>query len=262
MNLDSIIELLNHWPPTLIAVIELIVCVVFILLMLRFFGFGGLYGYVCVALIAANIQVLKGGQFLFPPHPIAMGTLLFGTITLVFDIITEYYGKNVALSGVRLGFVVLCLFTLLMIITVGVQPLNPQKLSGDSLFLYENHLHIKALFMPLPAILAASLIAYLSSQSADVVIFRFIKKITHARGLWLRAFVSTCASAFIDTCLFSFLAWKLFNPQPVSWQVLFSVYIFGTYPLRLLCSFGLTPFIYLARPFLPKNYSHEHLSKI
>lgn len=261
MSLDHLIILLNSWPATSLAIIELIVCLFFILAMLRWFGVSGLYCYVAVALMAANIEVLKGGQFLFPSHPIAMGTLLFGTITLVFDIITEYYGKLAALKGVRLGFVVVCFFTILMLITVGVKPLDPKTLSADSQFLYENHLHIKALFMPLPGILAASLISYIISQSSDVIIFRLIKHLTQERWLFLRAVLSTSISAFIDTCIFSFLAWKLFSSDPVSWQTLFVIYIFGTYPLRLLCSFGLSPFIYLARPFLPKNY-HEHLSKL
>jgi hypothetical protein len=253
MTLDNFIALLNSWPATTIAVIELFVCLFFILGMLRGFGVSGLYSYVAVALIAANIQVLKGGQFLFPPHPIAMGTLLFGTIGLVFDIITEYYGKPAALKGVRLGFVVLCFFTLLMLITVGVKPLDPKTLSSDSFFLYDNHVHIKALFMPMPGILAASLISYMISQSSDVIIFRLIKSLTKDRWLWLRAVLSTSISAFIDTCIFSLLAWKLFSTDPVSWSTLFIIYIFGTYPLRLLCSFGLSPFIYLARPFLPRS---------
>ncbi len=261
MFLDTLITLFNSWPATILAGIELIACLIFIFTLLRFFGASGLYCYVAVTLIAANIQVLKGGQFIFPPHPIAMGTLLFGTIALVFDIITEYYGKPAALRGVRLGFVVLCFFTVLMLITVGVRPLDPKTLAPDSLFLYENHLHIKALFMPMPAILAASLISYLISQSTDVLIFRLIKQMTHDRWLWVRAVLSTSVSAFIDTCIFSFLAWKLFSPAPISWQTLMIVYIFGTYPLRLICSFGLSPFIYFARHFLPKQH-HEHLSKL
>jgi uncharacterized integral membrane protein (TIGR00697 family) len=261
MTLDTLIISFNHWPATAIAGLELITCLIFTLSLLRFFGVSGLYGYVAVALIAANIEVLKGAQFAFPAHPIAMGTLLFGTITLVFDIITEYYGKPAALKGVRLGFVALLFFTVLMLLTVGVRPLDPNTLSTDTLFLYENHTHIKALFMPIPGILAASLIAYMVSQYSDVIIFRLIKYITHERWLLLRAVISTSISAFIDTCLFSFLAWKLFNPNPVSWQILFNIYIFGTYPLRLLCSFGLSPFIYLAKPFLPKNH-HEYLSQL
>lgn len=257
ITIDSLIALFNSWPATVMAGIELVLCITFIMGLLRFYALNGLYIYIVLSLIVANIQVLKGAQFIYPTHPIAMGTLLFGTIALTFDIITEYYGKASALKGVQLGFIALIFFTLLMLITVGVRPLNPATLSADSKFLYQNHVYIKALFMPMPGILAASLISYFTSQYSDVVIYWLIKRLTHERWLGLRAVLSTSLSALIDTCLFSVLAWKIFNPDPVSWQVLLSVYILGTYPLRLLCSFGLSPFIYLANYFLPK---HEHLS--
>jgi queuosine precursor transporter len=252
LSFEPVISFLNHGLPDCVALIELFVCLIFILSMLRFFGVVGLYAYVAVALIAANIQVLKGGQFIFPFHPIAMGTLLFGTIALVFDIITEYFDKEAALKGVRLGFCVLCLFSVLMVLTIGVRPLDPKYLTSDSLALYQNHEHMKALFMPMPSILLASLISYLTSQYSDVLLFRLIKRWTHEKWLWLRAILSTSLSAWIDTCLFSLLAWKLLSPTPVSWETLISIYILGTYPLRLLCSFSLTPIIYFARFFLPK----------
>ena len=254
--LGSLIALFNSWPPTGMALIELIVCLLFMMGLLRFYGVSGLYSYVNLGLIVANIQVLKGGQFLYPSHPIAMGTLMFGTIGLCFDVITEYYGKAAALKGVQLGFITLCFFTVLMLITVGVRPLNPAALSPDSLFLYQNNVHIKALFMPMPGILAASLISYATSQNSDVWIYWIIKQITHERWLGLRAVLSTSLSALIDTCLFSLLAWKVFSPDPVSWKTLWSVYIIGTYPLRLICSFSLSPFIYLGRYFLPKTSYH------
>ncbi len=260
MTLDSLITLFNSWPADAMAAIELVLCLIFMMGMLRFYGISGLYSYVNIALIVANIQVLKGGQFIFPPHPIAMGTLLFGTIALTFDIMTEYYGKAAALKGVQLGFVILCFFTLLMLITVGVRPLNLATYTTDSLSLYEKHLHIKALFMPMPGILAASLISYAVSQYSDVVIFWLLKRITHQRWLGLRAVMATAVSALIDTSLFSFLAWKLFSPDPVSRKTIFSVYILGTYPLRLLCSFCLSPFIYLAKHFRPP-VNHGYVSE-
>lgn len=252
ISLNALIELFNNWPAQYLVFLELFVCLISILILLRFYGVSGLYCFVCLGLITANLQVLKGGQFFFPDHPIAMGTLLFGMIALVFDIITEYFGKKAALRGVRLGFLSLFLFTILMLFTVGVKPINPRFLQPDELFLYQNHVHMKALFMPMPGILAASLISYLVSQYSDVWIYWLIKHVMPNRLLWLRVLLSTSFSAFLDTCLFSFLAWKLFNPEPVTWYTLTVIYILGTYPLRLMCSFCLSPFIYLTKPFLPK----------
>lgn len=251
--LNSLILVLNSWPPEAMALLELILALIFMFALLRGYGISGLYSYVTVALIVANIQVLKGGQFIFPTHPIAMGTLLFASMGLAFDLMTEYYGKLAALKGVQLGFITLAFFTLLMLITVGVRPVSLAHLSADSLGLYTNHWHIKALFVPLPAILAASLIAYAFSQYLDVMIFWLLKRITHQRLLGLRAVLSISISALVDSFLFSWLAWQVFNSHPVSWPTLFSVYILGTYPLRLLASFCLSPCIYLAQYFIPKQ---------
>ena len=253
MTLNPIIDLLNVWPSEAVAVLEFIIALASLFSLLRLYGKAGIYSYVTVALICANIQALKGGQFIWLPHPVALGTLLFGTIALAFDILTEYYGKPSALAGVQISFISLCLFTLLMLLTVGIRPLNPQLLTGDTQRLVENHQYIKALFMPLPGILLASLLAYLFSQYCDVKIFYYLRRKTHHQWLWLRTLIATGLAAFLDTCIFSILAWRWFNPSPVSWGTLISVYILGTYPLRLLCCFCLMPFIYLARYFLPSN---------
>jgi uncharacterized integral membrane protein (TIGR00697 family) len=257
LSLDAAVTLLNGWPPEAVASIEILFCLLAMAGLFRRYGVAGLYSFITILLIVANIQVLKGGQFIFPSHPIALGTMLFGIIALSFDIITEYYGKAAALKGVRLSFFMLASFTVLMFLTVGLRPLSPELLSADSLSLYTNHEHIKALFVPLPGILLASLIAYITSQYVDVMLFYLIRNISHKRLLWLRTVISTSVSAFIDTTLFSYLAWKLFSPTPVTWATLFTIYILGTYPLRLLCSFCFSPLIYLARYCLPPDY-HEH----
>lgn len=254
LSLDTVIALFNAWPPEWVAGIELITCLLAMAGLLCWYGVAGLYGFIIVLLLVGNIQVLKGGQFIFPPHPIALGTMLFGIIAVTFDIITEYYGKLAALKGVQLSFFILAFFTLLMFLTVGLRPLEPKLLDADALSLYTNHEHIKALFLPLPGILIASLTAYLTSQYVDVMTFYVLKQITHERLVGLRSFLSTAVSAFIDTFIFSLLAWKVLSPTPVSWATLFTVYVLGTYPLRLLCSFCFSPLVSLARYWLPKNY--------
>lgn len=249
----SLIELLNSWPSEIIVLLEFILTLAVMLGLLRYYGKLGIYSYVIVALLCANIQALKGGQFIFFPHPVALGTLLFGTISLAFDILTEYFGKPAALTGIQLGFVAMCLFTLLMLLTVGIHPLVTNDLSNDAQRLVENHIHLKALFMPMPGILLASLLAYLVSQYLDVKIFYYLRRKTHHHWLWLRTLIATGLAAFIDTVVFSVLAWRWLNPNPVSWQTLIFIYILSTYPLRLLCCFSLMPFIYMARYFVPKS---------
>lgn len=257
LNPESLIATLNALPPEFDVGLELVACLLAMAALLRWYGLPGLYCFVTTLLLVGNIQVLKGGQFSFLPHPIALGTMLFAIIAVTFDIITEYYGKSAALKGVRLSFFIFAFFTLLLFLTVGLRPLDPKLLAPDEMSLFTNHEHIKALFLPMPEILVASLTAYLTSQYIDVIIYFLLKRITLQKLLWLRSFLSTAISAFIDTFLFSFLAWKLLSSHPVSWKTLFTVYVLGTYPLRLLCSFGFSPLVYLARYFLPKPFTKD-----
>ena len=55
-----------------------------------------MYIYTVIAVIGANIQVLKIVDFPFFSNPIALGTILFASTFLTTDILTEYYGSKFA----------------------------------------------------------------------------------------------------------------------------------------------------------------------
>ena len=68
---------LNSLPVISIWLFQIIFCYLSILLALKFFGKVGIYVYVSIAIILANIQVLKVVEFPFFPEPMALGTILF-----------------------------------------------------------------------------------------------------------------------------------------------------------------------------------------
>ena len=63
-----------------------------------------MYVYTVLAIIVANIQVLKIVNFPFFENPIALGTILFSTTFLTTDILTEYYGVKSARKNILIGF--------------------------------------------------------------------------------------------------------------------------------------------------------------
>ena len=65
------------------------------------FGEIGLYIYSAIAIIVANIQVLKLVKFSFFSEPIALGTVLFASTFLCTDILAEYYGAKKARINVK-----------------------------------------------------------------------------------------------------------------------------------------------------------------
>ena len=92
--IESLVTSMQALPPELLWVALLLFSFACVLVMLRLFGVWGLTIYMCVALIAANLQVLKTVQFALWDSPVALGTVLFSTTFLCTDILTEYFSPS------------------------------------------------------------------------------------------------------------------------------------------------------------------------
>ncbi len=244
---NALIVFLHGLPQELVWVFMLLACFTAILLMLRFFGEGGMYAYIAVAVIGANVQVLKAVQFSVYADPVALGTIMFTSTFLCTDILAEHYGRKAAKRGVWVGFAALLFFNVTMILTLGFSPLTPEQAGAEMAWALPAHGHMAALFSPAPALFAAGMIAYLTSQYHDIWLFQLISRLTDRRHLWLRNNASTWLSALIDNTIFSVLAWVVFAADPIGWHPLIFTFILGTYLLRLLIALLDTPFVYLAR---------------
>ena len=246
---DELIARMNALPPEAMWLLLLVGCFLAILVMLRLFGEAGLYVYVVVAIIGANLQVLKPVQFSVPflADPVALGTILFASTYLCTDILTEHFGRRVARRAVMIGFAGYLIWTLLALATLGFSPLTPDQAGEGLAWALGIHGAMATLFTPAPALFAAGMIAYLVSQYHDIWMYRLVGMLTRGRHLWLRNNVSTLLSGLIDNTIFSVLAWVVFAADPLGWEPLIFTYILGTYVLRVLVALLDTPFLYLAR---------------
>ena len=261
---QNIINLISNQNTEVVWFLMLILCFLSILVFLRLFGYVGLYVYSAIAIIAANIQVLKQANFNFfssinekiipfyEPSPIALGTILFASTFLCTDILSEYYGKEKARKNVLIGFCSFFLMTILMLVTIGIQPAEDEWVS-----MVQESLAI--LFTPMTSIFVASMIAYLISQYFDIWFFSYLKTVSSNKLLWLRNNVSTAVSSLIDNTVFSIFAWIILNPNPFPLSDVIMTFILGVYLLRVFIAILDTPFIYLAKYFIPeeKNSSPE-----
>ena len=255
---QNIINLISNQNTEVVWFIMLILCFLSILVFLRLFGYVGLYVYSAIAIIAANIQVLKQANFNFfssinekiipfyEPSPIALGTILFASTFLCTDILSEYYGKEKARKNVLIGFCSFFLMTILMLVTIGIQPAEDEWVS-----MVQESLAI--LFTPMTSIFVASMIAYLISQYFDIWFFSYLKTVSSNKLLWLRNNVSTAVSSLIDNTIFSIFAWIILNPNPFPLSDVIMTFILGVYLLRVFIALLDTPFIYLAKYFIPKE---------
>jgi uncharacterized integral membrane protein (TIGR00697 family) len=253
--LTNLVAWMNGLPPEAMLVIEMAVCFTLIPIMLRLFGASGMFIYIAIGIVGANIQVLKAVKYSFFSDPTALGTVLFASSYLCTDVLTEYYGRAVAKRGILLGFAAMLLMTTMMMLAIGYRPMTPAEAGDGMAWALPNHDHIVALFMPAPTLLAASMTSYLISQFNDVMVFQKIRNMTGTRHMWLRAAGSTMISALVDNTIFNSLAWVVFpwilGETPLSISVLVFTYIVGTYWIRLGMAVIEAPYIYVAGWFLP-----------
>jgi hypothetical protein len=87
----------------------------------------------------------------------------------------------------------------------------------------------------------------------DIWLFQKIYTCTKGKYLWLRSFVSTSISAFVDNLVFSYLAWVLLSPDPVTFKTLVFTYILGSYLARLIASVLGVPIMYLSYYLKPRG---------
>jgi len=203
----------------------------------RFFGKAGLYVWIGMAIILANIQVMKTIKFF--GLVTAMGNIIYGTTFLATDILCENHGKKDAKRGVLIGFFVLLSTTVIMQISLLFIPDESDMLSPA----------LEQIFSLLPRITVASLTAYLISQLHDVWAFDFWKRKTQSKHLWLRNNISTLISQLIDNVVFTWIAfigfgvyWTQVFPSEVIIQIFITSYI-----MKFIVAVFDTPFIYLSK---------------
>jgi queuosine precursor transporter len=223
--------LLLQLPNEVLWLCMLLANFIGILIAYQLFGQTGLYIWIPIATILANIQVLKMVDLL--AIGVTLGNITYATSFLVTDILSENYGRKAARKAVYIGFFSLIVTVVIMNIALSFKP-------NDFDFIQES---LNNIFTLLPRIALASLIAYGVSQLHDVWAYNAWKNLfPDERFLWLRNNASTMVSQLIDSALFTFIAFWGLLPQAEFMQILVTTYL-----LKWLVAVADTPFLYLAR---------------
>jgi hypothetical protein len=208
----------------------LIVNFVILLAVYRFMGKTGLFVWMAIASILANIQVLKLVEFF--GWNITLGNVLYGTSFLATDILSENYSKELARKSVWIGFFAMISMIILMTLSCLFHPATDDFVSE----------HMNAIFTVIPRVSAASLIAYLISQNHDVWAYHFwMKKFPDTKFIFIRNNLSTMISQLIDSAIFTTIAFAGMYPFKVLVQIIISTYV-----LKWLVAFFDTGCVYVA----------------
>ncbi len=246
-DFNKFVEIYNSITIEYTWVVFLIFTFLCVILFFKLFGVIGLYVYTAVAIIAANIQVLKLVKFSFFEDPIALGTILFASTFLCTDILAEEYGAKEARKNILIGFSSFLLMTFFMLFTLGFKPIDDLSVGQEYQWAFQTQENLLGIFLPFPIFFISSMLAYLVSQYFDVWFFQKISNITKKKFLWFRNNLSTMISSLIDNTVFSIFAWIILNPNPLEFSTVLFTFILGTYFLRLFIALIDTPFIYLAK---------------
>lgn len=202
-----------------------------VLLAFRRWGKTGLYVSIACAGIICNIQVVVLVELF--GLVATLGNVVYASIFLATDILSEHYGVKEARKGVWIGFFFLAWATIAMQFAINFIPVQIEGNRAE---------YLVEIFRFMPRIAVASLIAYLVSQHHDIWAFDFWKQKTSGKYLWLRNNASTWVSQLADTLVFTLIAFY----GEVEVDVLVDIVI-TTYALKLIVAVVDTPFLYLSR---------------
>lgn len=220
----------------ILFIVTILVNFIAILLSYKFFKKTGLFIWVAISTIIANIEVTKCIDMF--GLSITLGNVVYSTIFLATDILSEIYGGKEARKAVRIGFFSMLVFTILTQIDLLFVPNSQDFVDGAMHIIFE--------FMPRLCI--ASLLTYFISNTLDTYLYDWIReKFPEDKFLWLRNNGSTMISQLIDSILFTVFAFL----GVYSWEVIINLSIV-TYAIKFVVAFLDTPFLYVAKKMQAK----------
>jgi uncharacterized integral membrane protein (TIGR00697 family) len=224
-------------PNELLWIIFALVNFILFITCYKLFGRTGIFAWIAIATILANIQVMK--QVTLFGIEATLGNIMYGTIFLATDSLSEKYGKSQANKAVFMGFFILAASIIIMQIALLFQP-NSYDTAQP---------HLESIFGFYLRVAGASLVAYLVSQLLDVYIFHKIKKVLPSiKWLWIRNNVATILSQLLDTAIFVSIAFI----GTMETSVLVSIFI-STFLIKMMVAALDTPFVYLIGKIKPLN---------
>ncbi|MBP1949611.1 queuosine precursor transporter [Virgibacillus litoralis] len=218
-------------PNEIVWILFALVNFSLLLLFYRMFGKMGLFAWIGMATVMANIQVLETVELF--GLTATLGNIIYGTAYLATDILNEKYGKKDAKKAVWLGFSTLITMTIVMQIVLMFEP------GADDIA----HESLATIFGMIPRIAAGSLAAYAISQYFDVWIYDKLRKLFPAdKNLWIRNNGSTVVSQLLDTAVFCTIAFYGEYPTSVWLEIFLTTYI-----IKFAVALIDTPFMYIAK---------------
>lgn len=220
----------------LLLVVEIICCFTALLLAKKFFGKVGVYVWVGLAAVLANVVQGKNAELL--GLYAGIGHVLFSSNFLATDILNECYSQKDAKKAVLVGLFGNIVYLVAMMIAMSYKS-SPIDTMGT---------HMDAMFGLNIRITLSSMFWFLVSNFGDVWLYDKLKKATGGKYLWLRNNVSTIVFNCAENFGFAFFAFGgIYSARDI-----LSIAVASTL-VELIVGICDTPFLYLARKIKDKE---------
>lgn len=220
----------------LLLVVEIICCFTALLLAKKFFGKVGVFVWVGLAAVLANVVQGKNAELL--GLYAGIGHVLFSSNFLATDILNECYSQRDAKKAVLIGLFGNIVYLVIMIIAMSYKS-SPIDTIGP---------HMNAMFGLNIRITLSSMFWYLVSNFGDVWLYDKLKKATGGKYLWLRNNLSTIVFNCAENFGFAFFAFGgIYAPGEI-----ISIAVASTL-VEIIVGVCDTPFLYLARKLKDKE---------
>lgn len=208
---------------SIIATFSIVVC------MEKMFKKEGLYVWISIATIMANILVCKSIDIL--GLTASLGNVMFASIFLATDILSEKYDVKDSRKAVMLAIASQIIFILATTLAVSYIP-SETDLSNESM---------KTLFSINARVSISSIVMFGASNMLDIYLFEKIKK-KFPKRLWLRNNVSTIISNCLENYFFVFFAFVGIYDYSTILSIATTTSI-----LEIIIAICDTPFMYIAK---------------
>ena len=214
----------------LLIFINIIVTFTMVVLIEKIFKKEGLYVWTAIALIMANILECQTVS-LFNGFTSTCGNVLFASVFLATDIISEKYGSKYSKHAIKLAVFAMISFTIIMQIGLLFTP-DATDFAHDSMVtLFSLNLRISI----------SSIIMFYISNNLDIFLFEKIKK-KLPKQLWVRNNVATIISNVLENYFFIFFAFVGIYDIPTMLNIATTISA-----VEIVIALFDTPFLYLSK---------------
>ena len=189
----------------------------------------GLYVWISIATITANILVCKSIDIL--GLTASLGNVMFASIFLATDILSEKYDVKDSRKAVILAIVSQIIFIMTTTLAISYIP-SETDLSNDSM---------KTLFSINTRVSISSIVMFGASNMLDIYLFEKLKR-KFPKQLWLRNNISTIISNCLENYFFVFFAFVGIYDYSTILSIATTTSI-----LEIIIAICDTPFMYIAK---------------